>query len=260
MFARILLATVFFVIGVRIHSMVEQLKTRMDPYRGIKQKASAKCSAFSDHELHDHKLASSNNKQSKPTVTLLLGASGAGKGQYYKQYLSGLDLPLHGLDEYLVFSKEYKTLFEDEYFIYESAAEECYPSIINLAKKRLDDLIRLNASFVYEETGKDQKRMSKLVNRFRDAGYEIDAVIVRSNINTSVIRAKTRFLETGRFASEEYVRASEPFPLIKPTLISLGVRTVTECQNDCMQSITNFGVTAVSAAIQFDCLVCSNRL
>ena len=237
----------------------------MKTYRGLKDEAPIKCRVSDDQqEIARHVdryllnyTAEQRQTTGKPQMILLLGGSGTGKTIAAKHFLKDIPLNtsyvLHGLDDYLPLLPEFSDLFLHPKLIYKSAAQDCYPAVIPIAKVARDTIIARKLNVVYEETGKDQQRLiDRVIKPFMAAGYEIHAILVNAHPNVAVVRAWIRFLETGRYAPEEYVRASFPSSNISDLIRSFDIK-LTTCQNDCVSGL----LTPVAAALQRDCLVCT---
>ena len=260
-----ILAVFLAVMCYRVKDLGDRLSYNQGPYRAVKEFPPSNCTFWSDSELETLSLEiirqhqATSNSSKPPKAIILIGGSGAGKSSYAKQLLAqhhSETFILHGLDEYLKYSPEYPLLFLDALFVYLHAAEACYPSVIPLAKAVLSKIIHNQLNLVYEETGKNTVRLEKVINRFIQAGYSVEVVHVHSHPNTAVVRSKIRFLESGRFASEEYVRGSFPRADIDqwlknkfPTIL------IRQCSNDCLGGAWNF-MTPVAAALEPGCLVC----
>ena len=194
-----------------------------------------------------------NNSSEQPLLVLLMGAPGAGKGQVFARL--GRELMLHGLDEYLRYHPDYSRLFRDKLFVFPDAADSCYPFIIPLAKRVRDLAIKHRVSLVYEETGKDLVRLrDRVLQPFLAADYKVVGISVDTHPDVAVIRAHLRFLATGRFASETYVRAS--FPDFASIRELFRPHTLISCTNDCRQ----MAGSVVSRALNADCLQCDSPL
>ena len=266
MILRAVAAVVLSFLAFQMRDMVNYYTdVGMKSYRGLKDEAPLKCNIIDDdreiERLVNQHLAKYSSKQSqtsgKPQMILMLGGSGAGKTVAGRHFLK--DIPnnasyvLHGLDDYFPLVPEYSDLFLHPKLIYKSAAPDCYPAVIPLAKRARDLIISQKLNVVYEETGKDQQRLvDRVIKPFLAAGYDIHAILVNVHPNVAVVRSWIRFLETGRYAPEDYVRSSFPHANLSDVIRSFETVKLTTCQNDCISGF----LTPVAASLMRDCLVC----
>ena len=265
MILRAAVACVLGLIAYQIRDMIRYYDdVGMKTYRGLKDVAPVSCPNITDNadleRIVSRHLSPYKHSSGKPQMILLLGGSGVGKTFAARELLKTLpnnsSYVLHGLDDYLSLSPAYPELFQDPKFIYKTAAQDCYPSIIPIAKLMQAEILRNRLNLVYEETGKDPVRLvERVIKPFLAAGYQIHALLVNAHPSVAVVRSSIRFLETGRFASEEYVRSSFPPSNISELIVNLGMK-LTTCSNDCMRGL----LTPVAAALQRDCLVCDNSI
>ena len=94
----------------------------------------------------------------------------------------------------------------------------------------------------------------RVLKPFIDAGYKIVGISVNTHPDVAVLRGKLRFLVSGRFASEAYIRSSFP----EPELISelFHTHTLISCTNDCR----DLPGSVLSRAFNSHCLQCDQPL
>jgi len=161
-------------------------------------------------------------KSKDPQMLLMLGGSGAGKGEFLKRWrdmerrLPDL-VPIkmdtfvtHGLDEYLAYIPEYQKSIGDPAHVYKDAADSCYKgAAIPAAKIATQEILSKKLNVIYEETGKDLERIKKRVlPPFTDAGYRVTLVFVDNDPDIAIKRAAARFDLTGRYAADDYIRGT----------------------------------------------------
>mmetsp|Transcript_7830 Transcript_7830/g.17192 ORF Transcript_7830/g.17192 Transcript_7830/m.17192 type:complete len:303 (+) Transcript_7830:39-947(+) len=159
------------------------------------------------------------DSRERPSLLLLLGGSGAGKGTFidrWKQTDASAsadgkkikDFAFHGLDEYLQYVPEFKLSVEDPNHVYKDAADACYGgAAIPAAKVANKEIVSRRIDTIYEETGKNVDRIKKRVlPPFQEGGYRITVVLVHNDADTAIERAQGRFQRTGRYAPEDYIR------------------------------------------------------
>lgn len=85
-------------------------------------------------EAVNNTFTSKNDKL--PNLILLLGGSGAGKGEFVKELKkhSGHPFLLHGLDEYLHFLPQYQAALANKTHIFNDAADSCYKGAIQVCR------------------------------------------------------------------------------------------------------------------------------
>ena len=238
--------------------------------RSVHSDLSAKCTGIlsPDHIEHiaDGVVNSYKfNSSEPPSLYVLLGGPGSGKGIAYSALhrstsnSSNKSTPflLHGLDEYLLFHPDYDRLFQNRLFVYRTAADSCYPSILPLARRVRDLALAQRISLVYEETGKDLIRLQdRVLAPFVNAGYKIIGILVETDPDVAVLRARQRFLSSGRYASEKYTRSSFPdSKSIKQLFVSTNHMLII-CSNDCRHRRGS----ALAKAFMENCFVCDGAL
>jgi len=158
----------------------------------------------------------------EPQMLLLLGGSGAGKGTFLKywgdfeknnkdqHWIKPGEFVQHGLDEYLQYIPEFLETVSDKKNVYMDAADACYkPAAIPAAKKANAEIIARKLNVIYEDTGKDLKRVQeRIIPPFYNAGYRVTVVYIDNEPEQAIARAQRRFQETGRYASPDYVRST----------------------------------------------------
>jgi len=162
------------------------------------------------------------SESKEPQMLLLLGGSGAGKGTFLKfwhtyeknnpgeHWIKSSEFVTHGLDEYLEYIPEYRETISDKKNVYVDAADACYkPAAIPAAKKANSEIIAKKLNVIYEDTGKDLKRVrERILPPFTNAGYRITVVYIDNEPEQAIGRAQRRFQESGRYASAEYIRST----------------------------------------------------
>mmetsp|Transcript_47554 Transcript_47554/g.106842 ORF Transcript_47554/g.106842 Transcript_47554/m.106842 type:complete len:284 (+) Transcript_47554:47-898(+) len=155
-----------------------------------------------------------------PSLLLLLGGSGAGKGTFIDRWRAAehreqeaksrsiSEFAFHGLDEYLQYVPEYQQSISDPEHVYKDAADACYGGAAIPAAKAANDLIiSRRIDTIYEETGKNLDRIkNRVLPPFLDGGYRVTVVLVHNHADIAIERGKGRFQRTGRFAPEDYIR------------------------------------------------------
>lgn len=161
-------------------------------------------------------------ESTEPQMLLLLGGSGAGKAAFLKfwgtheksnpgeHWIKPSEFVMHGLDEYLEYIPEYRETISDKKNVYVDAADNCYkPAAIPAAKKASSEIIAKKFNVIYEDTGKDLKRIrDRVLPPFTKAGYRVTVVYIDNEPEQAIARAQRRFQETGRYASAEYIRGT----------------------------------------------------
>jgi len=158
----------------------------------------------------------------EPQMLLMLGGSGAGKGkfmEYWRTYenenpqgrhhwIKLSDFVVHGLDEYLQYIPQYKHTLADPDNVFKDAADNCYKgAAIPAARLANQQIIDRKLNLIYEETGKDLIRIQRRVlPPFHQAGYRITAIFIDNEPDIAIKRSEGRFQETGRYASDDYIR------------------------------------------------------
>jgi len=151
--------------------------------------------------------------QEKPRLLLLLGGSGAGKGTFIK-FLSKHGFPfadyaMHGIDDYLEMLPEWQATAKDEKNVYKDAADGCYGGAVPIAKAAQKIIIDKSMHVIYEETGKNLKRvLERVVPPFAEAGYRITIALIDSTPEVAKQRAEGRFQAEGRYSPPEYVEGT----------------------------------------------------
>jgi len=196
-----------------------------------------------------------------PELLMLLGGSGAGKGTLIRKLkghgLNVSDFVFHGLDEYLVYLPEFVKSVSDPKAVYRDAADDCYGGAIAIAKAAQIDIIARRQHVIYEETGKNLKRiLERVLPPFESAGYRITAVLVDNHPDIGKLRAIDRFQKEGRYAPDDYIEGTfKNVPENFNALLGTGrVHEAAYCDNSCL--LKGEGITPAQAAHMSGCLAC----
>jgi len=149
----------------------------------------------------------------EPRLLLLFGGSGAGKGTFLRHLEThGFNISsyaIHGLDKYLDSLPEYLKTVASESYVYKDAADACYSGAIKIAKRVQVGLLENRCNVVYEETGKDKKRvLERVLSPFRNAGFKVTLALVDNVPSVAQDRAHSRFLREGRYGSTTYIAST----------------------------------------------------
>eukprot|EP00397_Hematodinium_sp_SG-2012_P017939 GEMP01018355.1.p1 GENE.GEMP01018355.1~~GEMP01018355.1.p1 ORF type:complete len:260 (+),score=36.33 GEMP01018355.1:75-854(+) len=179
-------------------------------------------------------------------LLLLIGGSGSGKGTFMETFEkhSKRRLLLNGLDEYLPLLPEYQATLKNETHVFKDAADDCYGGAIQIAKA-INKLMHSNPiSLAYEETGKSLKRIFERVLP-EYPNHRLTVVLVHNTVSIATARAAGRFLQTGRYSPDDYIKNSFANNMASFDAVVPIAAEAVYCDNSCLKYGT-----------EFNCLTC----
>ena len=135
-------------------------------------------------------------------VLVLIGLPGAGKSVYAKEYMKQFGNAIE-LDNDT--AKEVPCL--SEYYNGGLGAALVQKIVSGAESNAIDVISKEGYNVVFPMIGKSERSIVNRLIDFEKAGYTIDLTYVVVDKNTSYTRTLTRFLDTGRFVSPNYINS-----------------------------------------------------
>lgn len=163
-----------------------------------------------------------DGEQKKSVATFILGPPGAGKGTLFRkvveehpEYQDGLagaytlntddimeSLPGYSPMLHLGTMSGYPISRKDAAKIYHDPAKK-------INKKIMDQLITEKKSFIFDGTGANVDKLRHKIQKVKDAGYEIQVVVITADMDTRQKRVYLRSIITGRYVPETVVAGGQ---------------------------------------------------
>lgn len=147
----------------------------------------------------------------KPVAILMGGGSASGKSTMRKNVIdnylkdAGVEAGTVDSDEIKFALPEMKSLIETNP---DDAARLVHEESSDVGAKMIDTLINDGRHFVYDGTMKSKSKYLKLIERLKDAGYEVHAYIADIPLEEAVNRSEARAKRTGRKVPYDIIEAS----------------------------------------------------
>lgn len=74
-------------------------------------------------------------------------------------------------------------------------------------EQALQKLMSQGTNIAWPMVGKNPDKLEAQIRKFNKAGYKVELAIVHADLETSLARTTTRYLETGRFVGPDYVKS-----------------------------------------------------
>lgn len=155
--------------------------------------------------------ANSPKEGEQPIAILMGGGSASGKGTLRESLViprlqsDGISVGISDCDDIKSQLPEYEHFLKQNP---ESAALRVQDESMDVAMEALDTLVKNNKNLLFDGTMKDPVKYNKIIDKLRNAGYQIQIVGADVPIDTAIKRSNIRAEKTGRKVPEGIIRGS----------------------------------------------------